>query len=164
MSLLAVLAQLSSSVLVVAVAWRLAVVGVADVVVNALPILEVDGHWALADYLDEPELAPRARAALGSRLRRLRRSAPASSSTTRTDRWLAMYGAASIVGGVALLLGSALVWWAVASDLVAALFAGSPAEVALGVLLVGPVALSLLASTAGLLLETALAEPATPCP
>jgi putative peptide zinc metalloprotease protein len=31
---------------------------------NALPILEVDGHWPLADYLDEPDLAPRARDAL----------------------------------------------------------------------------------------------------
>lgn len=147
-SLLAITAHLSTPVIVVAVAWRLAVVGVVDIVTNLLPILEVDGHWALADYLDEPELAHRARAAFGDTLRRRR--------SRDIPRWLAAYGAASLLGGIALLLGGALVWWAVAADLVRALFAGSVTDIIIGVVLVGPLALSVLLSTLGLLLEVAL--------
>jgi hypothetical protein len=73
------------------------------IVENALPILEVDGHVALTDYLDEPDLSPRAREALGRRLRGVRQ--------LERPWWLAGYGAFSLIGGVALLAGSAWVWW-----------------------------------------------------
>ncbi|MCD2196167.1 hypothetical protein LQ327_22600 [Actinomycetospora endophytica] len=148
-SLLAIVAHLWAPVLVVAVAWRLAVVGVVDIVTNLLPILEVDGHWALSDYLDEPELSPRARTALGRFLRRRPRE-------DGEPRWLAVYGAVSLAGGIGLLVGGALVWWAVAHDLVAALFTGNVTDIVVGVIVVGPVVLGLLVSSLGLVLEVLL--------
>jgi hypothetical protein len=59
----------AASVLVMSVCWRLAILQLIGIVENGLPILEVDGHVALADYLDEPDLAPRPREALSRRLR-----------------------------------------------------------------------------------------------
>lgn len=148
-SLLAITAQLSATVLISAVAWRLAVLGLLDIVVNLAPILEVDGHLALADYLDEPDLAPRARRALGDLLRRRQRPTPG---------WLAIYGAFSLVFGIALLIGSAYIFWLAAGELLQALFSGSLGEVVIGVLLVAPVAISLLLSAAGLILEAVLSD------
>ncbi|SDC55998.1 putative peptide zinc metalloprotease protein [Geodermatophilus telluris] len=144
-SLLAITAQVSSSVLVAGVAWRLVVLGLLDLVTNLLPVLEVDGHWALADHLDEPDLAPRARAALADALR--------GTSRPGTPRWMAVYGAVTLVGGLALLAGGALVWWSAFDDLLGSLFAGDLAEVVVGVLLVTPVALGALVSSLGLLLQ-----------
>ncbi|GAA0813025.1 hypothetical protein [Spirilliplanes yamanashiensis] len=149
LSLLAITAQLSTSVLLTAVAWRLAVLGLAEIAVNLAPVLQVDGHWALADLLDEPDLGPRARAALGAAVRG--RARPGG---------LALYGALSLVCGLGLLALSGLVFWYAAHDLLAALFAGNAAEFVVGVLVVAPVAAGLLFSTLGLLLETALAAPA----
>ncbi|WP_433802949.1 hypothetical protein [Actinomycetospora sp. CA-084318] len=142
-SLLAITAHLSSSALITAVFWRLAVIGLVDLVTNALPILELDGHWALADHLDEPDLAPRARAAVADRLRR--RPAP---------RWLALYGGLSLVGGMVLLIGGAFAWWCAAGDLVTALFAGNVFDVLVGLYVVVPFVLGLLASLIGLAVET----------
>ncbi|MDL5159008.1 hypothetical protein [Actinomycetospora termitidis] len=142
-SILAITAHLSGSVLITAVFWRLAVVGLVDLLTNAAPILELDGHWALADYLDEPDLAPRARAAFADRLRR--RPSP---------RWLALYGGLSLAGGVVLLVGGAFVWWYAAGDLVVALFAGNVVDILVGLYVVVPFALGLLASLVGLAVET----------
>jgi hypothetical protein len=148
-SVLALIAHLSTTILLTAVCWRLAIIGLTDIVTNLLPILQVDGHWALADYLDEPDLAMRARAAFGDTLRR--RHNP------ETPRWLAAYGATSVIAGLALLGLGAVVWWAVAADLVRALFAGSIIEIAVGVVLVGPLLAGILLSSLGLILEVALA-------
>ncbi|MCW2616065.1 MAG: putative peptide zinc metalloprotease protein [Frankiales bacterium] len=143
--LLALGAHLAESVLLVGVLWRLAVLGLVELAVNAAPVLEVDGHWALADLLDEPELGPRARTALGDVLRRRRRP--------QTPDWLVLYGTLSAVGGLVLLVGAAFVWWAAMSDLVSALTDGGPAEVAVAVLVAAPFAVSLVASSLGLLLD-----------
>ena len=64
LSVCAVAAHLCSSPLLAIVFWRVSVLGLVGVAVNLAPILEVDGHWALADLLDEPDLAPRARRSL----------------------------------------------------------------------------------------------------
>jgi putative peptide zinc metalloprotease protein len=145
--ILAIVAQLATPVLIVATCWRIAIIGIVDIVTNLLPILHLDGHWALADYLDEPELASRARAAFGSTLRGQTRSAG--------PRWLAIYGAVSFFGGLALLVGGALVWWSVASDLIRALFSGSIGEIIVGIILIGPFAASTVLSALGLILEVA---------
>lgn len=137
------IAQLSSSIILVAVLWRLAVVGVVNIVTNALPLLQLDGHWALADWLDEPELAARARQAFGAVLRGRR----------PTSKALAGYGAASIIGGIALTIVGAVVWWAAIRELAVALFIGNIAEVLIGVYLVAPFVLGALFSTVGLLRE-----------
>jgi len=141
-SVLAILAHTAAPVLMVGVCWRLAILGVLNLVTNLLPVLQLDGHWALADFLDEPDLATRSRAALGQWLRRSPHSG-----------WLAAYGAVSLVGGVLLLGGGAVVWWFAVGDLVRALFGGTLAEVAVGLVLVGPFALSALMSLLGLVLE-----------
>ena len=148
--LLAMIAQASTWVLLTAVAWRLAVLGLADVVVNLAPILQVDGSWALADLLDEPDLGARARSALGDVIRR--RHDPT------TPRWLPWYGAFSLVGGIGLLAASGWVFWWAAADLVVALFTGNVAETVVGVLLVAPLVAGLLFSTLGLLVEVALSR------
>ncbi|MCD2198278.1 hypothetical protein LQ327_33425 [Actinomycetospora endophytica] len=144
-SLLAITAHLvATPVLVYAVAWRVAVLATLGIVMNLLPILQVDGHWALADYLDEPDLAARARTALGETLRR---------QPTQRPRWLIGYGAASLLGGLAALTVAAFVWWAAAGDLATALFTGNPAEILIGLVLVGPITASLLISLLGLALD-----------
>ncbi|WP_407651432.1 zinc metalloprotease [Actinoplanes sandaracinus] len=150
--LLAMIAQVATSTLLTAVAWRLAVLGVVDVVANLAPILRVDGHWALADLLDEPDLGSRARSALGDLLRRRRRRDP------MTPAWLPWYGAISLTCGVGLLAASAWVFWWAAADLVIALFTGNLAEIVVGVLLVAPIVASVLFSTLGLLLEVVLSR------
>ncbi|MCG5432263.1 hypothetical protein LV457_08145 [Mycobacterium sp. MYCO198283] len=108
----------------------------------------MDGHWALADWLDEPDLGPRARRALGSALRC--RPAPG-------ERWLAAYGGFSLVAGIGLLLLTAAAFWATTRDLIADLFAGNAAEFALGVYYVAPITAGLILSAIGLLLEPVLA-------
>ena len=87
LSVCAVAAHLCSSPVLAIVFWRVSVLGLVGVAVNLAPILEVDGHWALADLLDEPDLAPRARRSLAPAMRGRRPEAP----------WLAAYGAASLV-------------------------------------------------------------------
>jgi hypothetical protein len=141
---LATVAQASSSVLLAAVCWRLAVVGVVDLVINGLPILQLDGHWALSDWLDEPELALTSRNAFRDALRRRPRTAP---------RWMAAYGALSLFGGIVLTVGGALVWWAAAHELVIALFTGTIGELLIGLYLVVPVLIGGHLSCLGLLRE-----------
>lgn len=150
---LALVAHASDTVLLTVVAWRLALMGCMAVMINSAPVLQVDGHWALADLLDEPDLAQRSRAALGARLRG-RRSAPG-------DGWLPVYGAVSLASGIALLALAAVLFWHAAGALVTTLLAGGPGEIVVGVILVAPVAAGLTLSALGLLLET-LPESAPP--
>jgi len=137
----AILAHVAPSALLAGVFWRVALLGATDIAINLLPLLQLDGHWALADYLDEPDLAARARAALG----RLLRGGGAN------HWWLPLYGAASLIGGLALLLGSGYIWWIVVDDLLTSLFTGNLAEIVVGVLLVGPTAIGLLVSSIGMI-------------
>ncbi len=120
--------------------------------VNLAPILQVDGHWALADWLDEPDLAPRARRALGNAVRR---------DLPSDQRWLALYGAFSLAVGIALIALLATVFWATTSDLVVALFTGNLTDILIGIYYVGPLVLGLVFSVLGLILET-LSSPSRP--
>jgi putative peptide zinc metalloprotease protein len=135
----------AATVLVMSVCWRLAILQLIGIVENGLPILEVDGQVALADYLDEPDLSPRSREALSCRLRGVHQH--------ERPPWLAAYGAFSLIGGIVLLVMSTWVWWLAAGDMIKALFAGNPAEILLGLYVVVPVALAALFSAIGLALE-----------
>ncbi|KUI13002.1 hypothetical protein AU193_04485 [Mycobacterium sp. GA-1285] len=135
----------ASSVLISSVCWRIAIMQLIGILENGLPILEVDGHVALADYLDEPDLSPRAREALSRKLRRIKHNDNPS--------WLAAYGAFSILGGIVLLIGSTWVWWLAAGDLTMSLFSGNLVEMLLGLYIVIPVALAAAFSGIGLLQE-----------
>ena len=154
LSLCAVAAQLCSSTLLAIVFWRLSMLGLVGVAVNLAPILEVDGHWALADLLDEPDLAPRARRSLALALRRERPEA----------HWLAAYGAASLVAGLVLIGTSVYVFWQTSGHLVQALLGGSATDLLIGLYYVVPLALGVAVSALGLVLETAWAPalPTTP--
>lgn len=145
----AIAAHLSPSPLLAIVFWRLAILSLVDIAINLAPVLQVDGHWALADWLDEPDLGPRARSALGAALRR---QLPVG------QRWLATYGAISLLAGLTLLGVLAAVFWATTHDLVISLFAGNVVEIALGVYYIGPLALGMVLSVVGLLLETLAAD------
>lgn len=135
----------AATVLVMAVFWRIAILSLVSIVENGLPILEVDGHIAFSDYLDEPDLSPRSREALSRRLRRIKHD--------DQPRWLAAYGAFSLIGGIILLGLSTWVWWLAAGGLVMALFSGNVAEILLGLYVIVPVAIGLVFSLIGLLLE-----------
>lgn len=144
-SVLLIVAHVSTPVLIMAVCWRIAIqslVGLAD---NGLPILEVDGQVALSDYLDEPDLSPRSREALGRKLRGV--------DHDEQPPWLAAYGAFSLMGGVVMLLLGGWVWWIVARDMIMALFTGNAAEFLLGLYVSVPFVLGVLFSIVGLFIE-----------
>jgi putative peptide zinc metalloprotease protein len=146
--------------LIMAVCWRVGVTQLIGIVENGLPILEVDGHVAFADYLDEPDLSPRSRDALS---RRLRGQTPSAGEPS----WLAAYGALSVVGGIALMVAGTWVWWLAAGDLIVSLLGGSIVDMLLGFYIVVPFALAVMFSAIGLALEfftklpAADADPAT---
>lgn len=147
-SILAVLAQTRIDPLLAAVFWRRAVLNATAIALNALPVLELDGHWALADYLDEPDLAPRARAALADLLHR--RRPPAGLR-------LAAYGAASLLTGFALIAASVAIQWQVLGGLITALVTGSVTDILIGCYLVVPLAIAMLVSLAGLIRQAVTA-------
>jgi len=148
LAILAVLAQTRIGPLLAAVFWSRAVLNAIAIVLNALPILEVDGHWALADYLDEPDLAPRARAALADLLHR--RRPPAGTG-------LAAYGAVSLLAGFALIAASVAIQWQVLGGLITALVTGSVTDILIGCYLVVPLAIAVLVSLAGLIRQAVTA-------
>jgi DNA-directed RNA polymerase specialized sigma24 family protein len=140
--------------LITAVCWRIAVTQVIGIVENGLPILEVDGHVALTDYLDEPDLSPRSREALRRRL---------SGNRDKTEpSWLAAYGAFSLIGGIVLIGTSTWVWWLAAGDLIRALFSGNLIEMLLGLYILVPLAIGVLFSTVGLGLEMIASSQSSP--
>jgi Zn-dependent protease len=149
-SILAVLAQTRTGPLLAAVFWSRAVLNATAIALNALPVLEVDGHWALADYLDEPDLAPRARAALADLLHR--RRPPAGIG-------LAVYGAVSLLAGFALIAVSVAIQWRVLGGLITALVTGSVTDILIGCYLVIPLAIAVLVSLAGLIRQAVTAPP-----
>jgi putative peptide zinc metalloprotease protein len=150
LAILAVLAQTRADPLLAAVFWSRAVLNAIAIVLNALPILEVDGHWALADYLDEPDLAPRARAALADLLHR--RRPPAGTG-------LAAYGAVSLLAGFALIAASVAIQWQVLGGLITALVTGTVTDVLIGCYLVVPLAIAVLVSLAGMIRQAVTAPP-----
>lgn len=150
-----VLAHAHLSPLLTVVLWQRAVLDAVAIVMNALPVLEVDGHWALADLLDEPELAPRARGALAELVRGRQPSAGYA---------MAAYGAVSLLAGLGLLALCAAVNWQVLGDLIVALFTGNLADILIGVYLVGPLVLGIVVSSFGLVLESVVTAEPEPAP
>ena len=144
-STLAILAHIVHNPLLAVVFWQLAVLDAFAIVTNALPVLEVDGHWALADYLDEPDLSPRARGALAETLHRRRPTAGYP---------MAAYGAISLAAGLGLIATSALITWHILGPLIAALFHGNITDILIGAYLIGPVLVGLAVSTLGLILQS----------
>jgi putative peptide zinc metalloprotease protein len=71
-----------------------------SVLLQAVPLLELDGYWFLADALDHPSLHRDSTRALRHYLHR-----------EPTDRGLAAYAALSILFGVASLMGGIAIWW-----------------------------------------------------
>ena len=90
-----------------------AVLGYLNIIINATPLLELDGYWFLADALDRPTLQRDARRALMATVRR----GPAS-------RRLAVYGAASLVFGLALIVLGFGAWWGLFGGLFHTLWRG----------------------------------------
>jgi putative peptide zinc metalloprotease protein len=90
-----------------------AVLGYLNIVLNAVPLLELDGYWFLADWLDRPTLAADARQAVASALRRH----PASQG-------LVAYGLTSVIFGVGLIVLGFGTWWALFGGLFRALWGG----------------------------------------
>jgi hypothetical protein len=155
-SLLLIVAHFASPVLMMAVCWRIAILALVAIVVNGLPILEVDGHVAFTDYLDEPDLSPRSREALSRRLRGVKQP--------ETPSWLPYYGAFSLIGGVVLIASSVAVWWLAAQGLIKALLGGNTAEFLLGLYIIVPFALATLFSTVGLAIELVSSTSDRPSP
>ena len=143
---LAIAARAELGPLLTVVLWRRAVLDALGILLNALPILEVDGHWALADLLDEPELASRARGALAQRLRR--RNEPGAGIG------MALYGAVSLLAGFALIALAVYIDWIVLGGIILALFSGNVGDIVIGIYLIAPLILGLSCSVIGLLVES----------
>lgn len=91
-----------------------AVLGYLNVLVNAVPLLELDGYWFLADALDRPTLQRDARQALAAFV-----------SRRTTSRGLAAYAAASIVFGLSLMVLGTAAWWGLFGGLFLTLWHGA---------------------------------------
>ena len=98
-----------------------------SVVLNLVPLLELDGYWFMADALDRPSLHHDAVAALRRALRR-----------EPSDRPLAVYAALSSVFGILSLLAGIAIWWHLFGDLFHQLWNGGLAYKLLAVYLVLP--------------------------
>ena len=149
-STLAILAHILHNPLLAVAFWQRAVLDAVAIVINAVPVLEVDGHWALADYLDEPDLSPRARAALAETVRARRPSAGYP---------MAAYGAISLAAGLALIATSAVITWHILGSLATALLHGNITDILIGAYLIGPILIGLTVSILGLILQSTMARP-----
>lgn len=104
-----------------------AVLGYLNIIINAVPLLELDGYWILADALDRPTLQREARQALADLVQgRL------------SNRRLALYGAASLVFGVVGIAGGLAAWWGLFGRLFTRLWDGGIGYKALAIYLVLP--------------------------
>jgi len=92
-----------------------AVLGYLNIIINAVPLLELDGYWFLADALDRPTLQRDARRALAATVRR-----------QRASLGLAAYAAASLVFGVALIALGFAAWWGLFGGLFHTLWRAGP--------------------------------------
>jgi hypothetical protein len=93
----------------------LAVVAYLDLAINLMPLLQLDGYWFLADALDEPDL----RRLSFQALRHPR------TVTGRRSRFLALYAAASLAFGAALLVTGLVLWFTELGPLAHDAFAAS---------------------------------------
>jgi putative peptide zinc metalloprotease protein len=113
------------------------------VAVNLVPFLELDGYWILADWLDRPQLRAES---IGAGARMLRHPG-------RDRSRLGLYGIASSVFGVAILLIALTGWWLIVGDLLRTLAAAGW----LGLLMIVPLALPIALAWISLLAQAAVA-------
>ena len=145
-ALLASLLAISATALPGSSPWRAVLIQISvllwiDVLVNLCPVLELDGYWAVADWLDRPNL----RAQSHEAILRLFRHGDITSWT------IACYGLVSLSAGLALMALSAWLWITVYADLVVETWhQGAVGKAAVAVWL-GPTVLGLGASAAGYL-------------
>jgi len=97
------------------------------VLLNAVPLLELDGYWFLADALDRPTLQRDSRRALTSTLQ-----------GHPDNLGLAGYAALSIGFGLVGIAVGVLVWWTLFGSLFHELWAGGPGYKALAAYLLLP--------------------------
>jgi putative peptide zinc metalloprotease protein len=90
------------------------VLGYLNIIINAVPLLELDGYWFLADWLERPTLQRDARQALTATLQR----------QPVANYRLALYAAVSIVFGVGLVLLGFAAWWGLFGGLFRTLWDG----------------------------------------
>ncbi|MEE9321789.1 MAG: M50 family metallopeptidase [Granulosicoccus sp.] len=83
--------------------------GISTVLFNGNPLLKFDGYYLLADWLEIPNLAQRARRRVGDVLRMLlfSQSLPSSTADRRENMWLLIYGVMSGIYRVLLMLSIA---------------------------------------------------------
>ncbi|MGY1692015.1 hypothetical protein [Geodermatophilus sp. SYSU D01105] len=98
------------------------------VLLNATPLLQLDGYWMLSDLLDEPDLHRRALSTLA------RRDLP-----SRGNLLLAGYAVAGLLFGVTLLAGAVGMWTSVFGVLIVDLWDGAVVEKILAAVLLLPV-------------------------
>jgi hypothetical protein len=98
-----------------------------SVLLQAVPLLELDGYWFLADALDRPTLHHDATSAL----REFIHGRP-------TNGRLAAYGAASATFGVVAIFSATILWWSLFGPLFHEFWAGGIAYKLLGVYLLLP--------------------------
>jgi putative peptide zinc metalloprotease protein len=111
-----------------AIALReLAVITYLGIILNAIPLLELDGYWILADALNRPSLHHDSLVALQAALR-----------GKFDDVRLALYAAASTIFGAAALVAGVLAFWNLFGKLFHALWAGGAGYKVLAVFLVLP--------------------------
>jgi hypothetical protein len=101
------------------VAVRFAATCGMSIVVNLVPLLQLDGYWLLSDSVEDPELHERSQAALA---RWVRRRGPMPELSATLQRRYVIYAAVSLVFGVALLTMSAVLWFTLSRDLVSGLW------------------------------------------
>lgn len=113
--------------LVSGIAFALATIGVFQLVLNLLPILDLDGYHVLVDALDAPLLRQRAiaffRVGVPRKLRRRER-------WTREEALLGGYGALAIAASVAMLGFGVWIWRSRLGPMAAELTASGPAGAA----------------------------------
>lgn len=104
-----------------------AILGYIGIILNAVPLLELDGYWFVADAMDRPTLHRDARRALLDTFR-----------GRVADRRLAIYGLTSLTFGLALMVLGIGAWWHLFGGLFHRLWDGGSGYKALAVYLVLP--------------------------
>ncbi|MBI2325404.1 MAG: cyclic nucleotide-binding domain-containing protein [Chloroflexi bacterium] len=145
-----IVALTSTDPIVAGIAFSAATIFIFQLVLNLLPILDLDGYHILVDVLDAPLLRQRAlafaRARLPVKIRRRER-------WSATEILLAAYGVLALFASIATLAFAALVWNSRIAPLAAELTAtGLVGAVVLGVILVafvGPILVQLAIRGAG---------------
>jgi putative peptide zinc metalloprotease protein len=117
--------------------WSFSFTGYVLAIVNMNPLLELDGYYMVMDFLEIPNLRARALANLGSVLRARAAEEP------RQRRIFMLFGAASLVYGIAMGIGVLLAYRAHIGDITGTYLPHGYAQ-AIGWVLAGAMSLAIL--------------------